>query len=480
MSEFARGAFHASGVRLLRTLNPIARRWPEPPLQSDIRSLNGANHRARHLRFYWAHVIVRPNDSRHDDLPLQQLLDFYITRKAHMIASQQPPNKGQPQVRSSKPLLSWLLQKQKPRPLRQAKGVLTLADLFAGCGGLSLGALEAIRAAGYHAEIRLAIDLEPDCTEIYSANFVTKPGNVVCGSVTELVPGELGQPPTEIEQALKEHLGALDIVVAGPPCQGHSDLNNYSRRDDPKNQLYLKAVRFIEIVRPKVALIENVPAARHDKSQVVQTAARFLRTIGYHASFETISAHCFGLPQRRRRLVLIATRTKDPKSLFERYRKHDACYSLREIIGDLEDEPKRSSEIFRTPSRMTAKNIERVNFLFSKRKYDLPNHKRPGCHKNASHSYKSMYGRLHWSRLAQTITGGFGSMGQGRYVHPSRKRVLTPHEAARIQGFPDYFDFGGVSKRTILHQMIGNAVPPIMAYRPVFDLINEGHLENLQ
>jgi DNA (cytosine-5)-methyltransferase 1 len=72
-----------------------------------------------------------------------------------------------------------------------------------------------------------------------------------------------------------------------------------------------------------------------------------------------------------------------------------------------------------------------------------------------------MYGRLHWDRPAQTVTTGFGSMGQGRYVHPSRRRTITPHEAARLQTFPDWFDFGQ-SSRGQLADMIGNAVPPLV------------------
>ena len=75
-------------------------------------------------------------------------------------------------------------------------------------------------------------------------------------------------------------------------------------------------------------------------------------------------------------------------------------------------------------------------------------------------SYKSMYGRLRWEEPAQTITSGFGSIGQGRYMHPDRTRALTAHEAARVQGFPDYFDFSACPTRSALATMIGNAVPP--------------------
>jgi DNA (cytosine-5)-methyltransferase 1 len=73
-----------------------------------------------------------------------------------------------------------------------------------------------------------------------------------------------------------------------------------------------------------------------------------------------------------------------------------------------------------------------------------------------------MYGRLAWDQLAQTITTGFTSMGQGRYVHPSRPRTLTPHEAARLQTFPDWFQWGESVPRTLLSTMIGNAVPPFL------------------
>jgi DNA (cytosine-5)-methyltransferase 1 len=87
---------------------------------------------------------------------------------------------------------------------------------------------------------------------------------------------------------------------------------------------------------------------------------------------------------------------------------------------------------------------------------------------------KSVYGRLSWDRPAQTITSGFGSMGQGRYVHPLRRRVITPHEAARLQGLPDFFSFDSVVGRTLLHEMIGNAVPPQLITTLIKCLIEQG------
>jgi DNA (cytosine-5)-methyltransferase 1 len=87
------------------------------------------------------------------------------------------------------------------------------------------------------------------------------------------------------------------------------------------------------------------------------------------------------------------------------------------------------------------------------------------------HSYKSVYGRLPWDRPAQTITTGFGSMGQGRFVHPKRRRTLTPHEAARLQFIPDHFRLDEVESKTALAEMIGNAVPPKLTYVFALELL---------
>lgn len=121
-----------------------------------------------------------------------------------------------------------------------------------------------------------------------------------------------------------------------------------------------------------------------------------------------------------------------------------------------------ASMMFAT-TRLSGENISRIAHLFSRNVYDLPNELRPPCHRDKAHSYASMYGRMRPDAPAQTITSGFGSMGQGRFVHPTRPRMITAREAARIQGFPDYFSFEPSSSRTALHEMIANAVPPALS-----------------
>jgi DNA (cytosine-5)-methyltransferase 1 len=104
-----------------------------------------------------------------------------------------------------------------------------------------------------------------------------------------------------------------------------------------------------------------------------------------------------------------------------------------------------------------------MRYLVDKKVFELPNRLRPICHQNGQHSYASVYGRLLWNQPAQTITSGYGSMGQGRYVHPLGRRTLTPHEAARLQLFPDWYDFGP-GPRTKWATAIGNAVPFKLSY----------------
>ena len=143
--------------------------------------------------------------------------------------------------------------------------------------------------------------------------------------------------------------------------------------------------------------------------------------------------------------------------------------SVSWAIGDLVNRD--AAGIFDSASNHSAHNIERINYLFEHDLYDLPANLRPKCHQK-KHSYKSMYGRLDANQPAQTITTGFGSPGQGRFIHPSKRRTLTPHEAARLQCFPDFFNFSSVKTRTSLSTMIGNAVPMQLSYIFAMELLS--------
>jgi DNA (cytosine-5)-methyltransferase 1 len=336
-----------------------------------------------------------------------------------------------------------------------------LVDLFAGCGGLTLGVAQAARTLGIGLDVVLASDVNATALDVYRTNFPK--AHAVTGKVEAFFNGKLGKPVTVTEEGTQEQLKNVDVIVGGPPCQGHSDLNNWTRRDDPKNALYLRMGRAVEVLEPKLLLIENVPSVRHAKGDVVTVTENRLRDLGYEVAHETLPLLALGVAQARRRHILVATRVDklSPKAVLEelRGRPADSDVHLRWAIGDLAGLT--DPEGYDKPPKANATNVERMQHLLDNDLYDLPNSKRPPCHQNA-HSYKSMYGRLRWDKPAQTITSGFGSIGQGRYMHPDEPRALTPHEAARIQGFPDYFDFGLVPNRCELADMIGNAVPPAL------------------
>lgn len=352
---------------------------------------------------------------------------------------------------------SWL--RAPSMPASGGRGRVSIVDLFAGCGGLSLGLAEACRALQLEAEHSLAVELDETAAEVFGKNFSGV--DVRAEPIQEIVNGGLGASLTARERRLRSQLSGLDMMLAGPPCQGHSDLNNHTRRDDPKNDLYLRAARFAEVVRPRRIVVENVPGVAHDRGDVVGEASDCLRRCGYEVSTAVLRASDYGAPQMRRRHVLLASLDAAiPFDVLDGLRCDPR--SVMWAIDDLQD--LESSEVFDSSARHSDTNRRRIAYLFENELHDLPNAQRPDCHRLKPHSYTAVYGRMWPDRPAPTITAGFGSTGQGRFVHPNRPRTLTPHEAARVQGFPDFFDFSPCRGRRALQQMIGNAVPSHLAY----------------
>jgi DNA (cytosine-5)-methyltransferase 1 len=335
--------------------------------------------------------------------------------------------------------------------------VLRSVDLFCGCGGLSLGLALACREFDLALDVQLAVDAEPDAVAVFARNFPKASPSV--SDVTSLFNGMSRARMTAAERAIVEATGPVDVLLGGPPCQGNSNLNNRTRRNDPKNALYARMARAAEVLRPKIVLIENVPSVVLDRASVVDSTAADLRLAGYTVAATVVSLLPLGVAQRRRRHVMLAVEPGigvDPEAVLRAVARLQRDRDLRWAMGDLRVD---SASLFDSPSRATAVSQARMAWLHAHDEYDLPNRLRPVCHQD-DHSYKAMYGRLRWDEPAQTLTSGFGSMGQGRYVHPAEQRTLTPHEAARIQGFPDYFCFDDVRRRGALATMIGNAVPP--------------------
>ena len=324
---------------------------------------------------------------------------------------------------------------------------------------MTLGVIEAAQALNFATIPRLAIDNDPIALHAYSANFPT--AVTVCDSIENILDTEVGRKPSGVEQALLAKIGDIDIIVGGPPCQGHSDLNNHTRRTDFRNALLLKMIRAAELWMPDAIIMENVQGIRHDSEGVVGTAEFLLKRLGYAVDQTLIEISSLGLPQRRRRFVLLASRRRDVEisALTQEFQTEQR--TVRWAVEDLQK--RTNSNGFHSPSTATARNRRRIDYLFDNHLYELPDSERPACHREKPHGYRSVYGRLRWDAPSQTITTGFGCMGQGRYVHPAERRTITPHEAARLQFIPDFFQFPTES-RSALAKMIANAVPPKLSY----------------
>ena len=295
---------------------------------------------------------------------------------------------------------------------------------------------------------------------VYRANF--SPTHDSADPIEILLPGEPGEDCHPIEENLKQRIGSIDCVLAGPPCQGHSALNYRTRHQDGRNALYLRVGRFAEVLEPRHILIENVPTVTVDRSRSIHQTIEHLESLGYDVDSAAIDLSTIGVPQRRKRHIVVAS--KDVKPDLQQW-VSEAKVETRSVwwaIGDLEKTS--ANGLLNTPANLSPENRRRIDYLFDNKVFDLDNAKRPKCHQDGNHSYVSMYGRLRHDQPAQTITTGFTSPGQGRFIHPTLRRTLTPREAARLQFIPDDFDFSNIKYRTALARLIGNAVPPKLSW----------------
>lgn len=360
----------------------------------------------------------------------------------------------------------WLMLKDRPR-LNNPSHNLRMVDLFCGTGPMSLGVIEAGRCLGIEISPVFAIDFVKDAADNYKLNFPET--RVENADIHSFLDGQIGDVPSSTEIKLMEELGKIDMVIGGPPCQGFSDLNNHTRRDDPRNELIFRAVRFVELFKPRYVIIENVQGISHDKNNVLKKAEAALQELGYNLKEHLLMASRFGVAQNRRRFILVAS--LEPIDIDVNAFEVSTPRSVLWAIEDLNTKTFDKEDTYNSPAIHSKVNQERIKYLFDHNLYELPNELRPICQQRDDNRYTSVYGRMYPDKPAPTITSGFGSIGQGRFCHPREQRSLTPHEAARVQFIPDYFVFDKGIKRFPLQKMIGNAVPPKLTYMLALDLL---------
>ncbi len=322
-------------------------------------------------------------------------------------------------------------------------GPLIAMDLFCGCGGLTLG----LKQAGFR--VIGAVDIDTLAVETYRANHPEV-------RVWESDIRTLGMP--ELRAALRLEKGELDVLAGCPPCQGFSTictLNGHRRIEDPRNDLVYEFVRFVEGLEPRAVMMENVPGLAKDKR--IHEVCDELSALGYTVRYRILDAAEYGVPQRRRRIVLLGSRF----GYIQFAAPQSNRVTVRDIIAWLPEAGQSGDPLHDVPERRSPRvmNIIRRIPRDGGSRTDLGFDDQLDCHKKCS-GFRDVYGRMAWDDVAPTITGGCINPSKGRFLHPVQDRAITLREAALLQSFPSEYSFSLSRGKYSVAKLIGNALPP--------------------
>lgn len=372
----------------------------------------------------------------------------------------------------------------------------TLVDLFSGAGGMSLGFVQE------KFEVSFANDIEESCIKTYIHNHPSIPHeNVVLGDIDSVL--------DDITDYLR--FDDVDVVIGGPPCQGFSMANRQRIKDDPRNKLYKYFIEAVNVLQPKVFVMENVKGMLNVAKQVVEDFSE----IGYFTSYTVLNAKDYGVPQNRERIFFVGTKNLgDSESIIdnikskENYKKifhlKDALFGLPSLEASTTRNATNAYD--KSGGLVLPKNNEESNdyldlinnhketftILNGKARYnndrDIEIYRRlkqgedstsesiadimPYASRN--HIFKDKYFKLIENDFCKTITAHM-QFDCNMYIHPNQARGLTPREAARVQSYPDNYLFLGPYTKT--YMQIGNSVPPLLSRvfaQEIKDYLKEG------
>ena len=321
--------------------------------------------------------------------------------------------------------------------------------LFSGCGGLSLG----FSAAGFN--LVGHVDIESSANEIYHNNFKDSDllGTDIC-TISD----------KEIKSWISKY-GEIDILIGGPPCQGFS-LAGKRDPEDARNQLYQQYVHIVDIIQPKVFLMENVrlmtSMKMSDGDFFINQIKNSFEQVGYTITQHEINVNDYGVPQFRERVILIGIRNDINNQVFQFPKPLDKSISSKTFRDATCDLPHlESGESSSDPLHWCVNHPQHVIEWLK----DVPEghsaHENEDPRLRPPSGFNTTYKRICWDEPCSTITTNFSMISGCRNVHPEDTRSLTIREAARAQSFPDEFVFTG--KWGDIRKAIGNAVPPLFA-----------------
>lgn len=331
-----------------------------------------------------------------------------------------------------------------------------VVDFFCGCGGTSSG----FEASGMN--ITAGVDNDPDATASFHLNF---PEASVFSTDIATVSA------AKIEAALPESSRRVSLFSACAPCQPFTKQRAPKKKNDIRVPLLAEFSRFIVELTPDLVFVENVPGLQLGVGTKKPFGAflRTLRSEGYHVEFDVINCERFGVPQRRRRLLLMASRL-GPVALPEPTHGHGSGLTLAAVwdfIGDLpplEAGGTNSDILDHEAMNLSPTNLQRIaSTPPDGTRLAWPPSLELACHAGSHKGHTDVYGRMPRDRPAPALTTRCVSLSNGRFGHPEQNRAISVREAASLQTFPrDYRFAGSLTSRA---RQIGNAVPVLLARR---------------
>ena len=316
-------------------------------------------------------------------------------------------------------------------------------DLFSGCGGLT----EGMKQSGF--KVVAAVEINHDAAKTYKKNHAN----------VKLFKQDIRTlNPDTIKTVLGEE--PLHLLAGCPPCQGFSSVRRLNKNEpveDERNNLIWEYYRFVEALMPFTLMMENVPALADYKP--FQNMVEKLKCLGYsNIEYDKIWIQEYGVPQRRRRLVLVASRIG--KIVIPQGNKKFT--TVRDCIGNIESVESTTDLLHKIYPKHTPKVYEKITKipLDGGSRKDLPVEYQLKCHLKENVGFNDIYGRLKWDSFSSTITGGCLNPSKGRFLHPQENRCITAREAALLQTFPKKYKFPTDINRSAIALMIGNALPP--------------------
>jgi DNA (cytosine-5)-methyltransferase 1 len=325
---------------------------------------------------------------------------------------------------------------------KQVKARPRAIDLFSGCGGLTLG----LKRAGF--QVIGAVEIDRLAVDTYLVNHPEV--HLWAQDIRKVT-------APQILRNLGLKKGELDLLAGCPPCQGFSAmrrLNGGRRVREAQNDLVFDFLRLVKGLRPRAVMLENVPGLKNNFR--FRKLRKLLEQLGYAVNADVKDAQHYGVPQRRRRLILLAgqetkipfaPRARRARTVREAFRGLPKCAKHDPVHNVLE---RRSEEVAKK-IRMIPKN--------GGSRIDLGKKGQLDCHRRCD-GFKDVYGRMAWDRVSPTITGGCCNPSKGRFLHPTKNRSITLREAALLQSFPPNYFFSLKRGKFPAAEMIGNALTP--------------------